>query len=258
MSTRRCIKSLAVAAALLALPAGDSLHAAEIRVLFPAGLKAATDVLVPQFEKSTGHTTSMSYANIGTITNLVRKREAADIAVVSPQQWESLRNADLFGADLRVRIAHVAVGVAVKKGASRPAVGSSDELRRTLLSVNSVGISNPEGGGTTGNVALIAFERLGITAEMTAKTRAVKDTATLLQNVAKGEIDIGISPTTFIVQSSDVDLAGVLPSDLQIYTEFVAGITTYAQQPDPARALIKFLRSPAAEPVFRSMGANPG
>src|SRR5262245_5413605 len=144
MSTRRGIKSLAVAAALFALPAEDSVHAAEIRVLFPAGLKAATDVLVPQFEKSTGHTTSMSYANIGTITNLVRKREAADIAVVSPQQWESLRNADLFGADLRVRIAHVAVGVAVKKGASRPAVGSNDELRRTLLSVNSVGISNPE------------------------------------------------------------------------------------------------------------------
>src|SRR5262245_66203433 len=120
MRTRPGIRSLALTAALLALPAGDSVHAAEIRVLFPAGLKAATDVLVPQFEKSTGHTTGMSYANIGTITNLVRKREAADIAVVSPQQWESLRNAGLFGADLRVRIAHVAVGVAVKKGAAGP------------------------------------------------------------------------------------------------------------------------------------------
>ena len=159
---------------------------------------------------------------------------------------------------MRVRIAHVAVGVAVKKGAKRPAVESNDELRKTLLSVNSVGISNPEGGGTTGNAALIVFERLGIAAEMKARTRMVKDTATLLQDVAKGEIDIGISPATFIVQSSDVDLAGVLPGDLQIYTEFVAGITTYAQQPEPARALIKFLRSPAAEPVFKAMGANPG
>jgi molybdate transport system substrate-binding protein len=79
-----------------------------------------------------------------------------------------------------------------------------------------------------------------------------------VREVAKGEIEIGISPATFIVQSSIVDLAGVLPGDLQIYTEFVAGITTYAQQPDAARALVRFLRSPEAEPVFRKMGANPG
>ena len=50
----------------------------------------------------------------------------------------------------------------------------------------------------------------------------------------------------------------MLPGDLQIYTEFVAGITTYAQQREAARALVKFLRSPAAEPVFKELGANPG
>src|SRR5262249_27337880 len=152
--------------------------------------------------------------------------------------WESLNKEDLFTPDVRVRIAHVAVGVAVKKGATRPAVETNDDLRKTLLSANSVGISNPGGGGTTGNVALITFERLGIVAEMKTRMRVVKDTATLLQDVASGEIDIGISPATFIAQSSIVDLAGVLPGDLQIYTEFVAGITTYARQPDAARALV--------------------
>jgi molybdate transport system substrate-binding protein len=258
MRTRRDALSGLASAVLLAFVGGNPAAAADIRVLFPAGLKAVTDVLVPQFEKSTGHKVSLSYANIGTLTERVRKREPADMAVVSPRQWESLRKEDLFAPDVRVRIAHVAVGVAVKKGAKRPAVGSNDELRKTLLSVNSVGISNPEGGGTTGNVALIAFERLGVTAEMKARTRIVKDTATLLQQVASGEIDIGISPATFIAQSSNVDLAGVLPGELQIYTEFVAGITTYAQQGDAARALVKFLRSPAAEPTFKAMGANPG
>lgn len=258
MSTRGTMKTLALVAALLGLAAGDSLRAEEVRVLFPAGLKAVTDVVVPQFEKSSGHTVRMSYANIGTLTERVRKREAADMAVVSPRQWDSLRKEELFVPDVRVRIAHVAVGVAVKKGASRPTVGTNDDLRKTLLSVKSVGISNPEGGGTTGNVALIVFERLGITAEMKAKTRIVKDTATLVQQVANGEIEIGISPATFIAQSTIVDLAGVLPGDLQVYTEFWAGITTYARQPEPARALVKFLRSPEVEPVFKAMGANPG
>lgn len=256
MRTKRVITQLALTAALLC--AGDRLHAAEIRVLFPAGLKAVTDVLVPQFEKSTGHKVNLSYANIGTLTERVRKREPADMAVVSPQQWESLRKAELFSPDLRVRIAHVAVAIAVKKGAKRPAVGSNDDVRKTLLSVNSVGISSPTGGGTTGNAALIVFDRLGIADEMKARTKVIKDTATLLRSVAKGEIEIAISPATFVAQSSDVDLAGVLPGDLQIYTEFVAGITTYAQQPEPARALIKFLRSPGAEPIFKKMGANPG
>ncbi|MBX9777914.1 MAG: substrate-binding domain-containing protein [Xanthobacteraceae bacterium] len=258
MGTRRVITTLALTAGLLVLSDAPSLRAAEIRVLFPAGLKAVTDVLVPQFEQSTGHKVSLSYANIGTLTDRVRNKEAADMAVVSPRQWESLHKAYLFSADVRVRIAHVAVGAAVKKGANRPPLGSNDEVRKTLLSASSVGISNPEGGGTTGNAALVVFERLGITDEMKARTRVAMDTATLLRDVAKGEIEIGISPATFIVQSSAVDLAGVLPGNLQIYTEFVAGITTYAQQPDAARALVKFLRSPAAEPVFKAMGANPG
>src|SRR5688572_14598872 len=117
MSTRRATTTLALTAALFVLADAPPLHAAEIRVLFPAGLKAATDVLVPQFEKSTGHKVTMSYANIGTLTERVRKRETADMAVVSPRQWESLKKANLFSPDVRVRVAHVAVGVAVKKGA---------------------------------------------------------------------------------------------------------------------------------------------
>jgi molybdate transport system substrate-binding protein len=258
MSTRGAITTLALTAVLFVLADAPPLRAAEIRVLFPAGLKAVTDVLVPQFEKSTGHKVSLRYANIGTLTERVRKKEPADMAVVSPQQWEALRKENLFSPDVRVRVAHVAVGIAVRKGAKRPPVASNDDVRKTFLSFNAVGISSPTGGGTTGNAALIVFERLGITNEMKARTRIVKDTASLLQSVAKGEIDIAISPATFIVQSSDVDLAGVLPGDLQIYTEFVAGITTYAQQGDAARALVKFLRSPAAEPTFKAMGANPG
>src|SRR5262249_11464167 len=93
MQTRRgALKGLPLAAVLLAF-AGSPAWAADIRVLFPAGLKAVTDVLVPQFEESTGHKVSLSYANIGTLTERVRKREAADMAVVSPQQWQSLRKA---------------------------------------------------------------------------------------------------------------------------------------------------------------------
>jgi molybdate transport system substrate-binding protein len=250
------IVRIAIAVALLA--STNAAQAAEIRVLFPAGLKAVTNIVVPQFEKSTDHRVVLSYANIGTITDRVRKREPADMAVVSPQQWESLRKEGLFSPDVRVRIAHVAVGLAVKKGASKLAVGSNDELKAVLLSANSVGISNPAGGGTTGEVALHAFDRLRIAADMREKTKLVKDTAELLRRVARGEIDIGISPVSFIVQSPDVDLAGVLPGELQIYTEFVAGIPTYAQQPAAAQALIGFLRSSAAEPVFKAMGAIPG
>src|SRR4051812_15098133 len=76
MQTRRdALKGLMSAAVLIA--AGSPARAADIRVLFPAGLKAVTDVLIPQFEKSTGHKVGLSYANIGTITDRVRKREAA-------------------------------------------------------------------------------------------------------------------------------------------------------------------------------------
>ncbi len=54
-----------------------------------------------------------------------------------------------------------------------------------------------------------------------------------------------------------VELIGPLPDGLQTVTIYAAGILAKAEQPDAARTLVAFLRTPAAAAVFRARGLEP-
>jgi len=48
-----------------------------------------------------------------------------------------------------------------------------------------------------------------------------------------------------------------LPPDVQQITTFSAGLHARAQEPEAAKALVKFLTAPAAEPIIRKKGMEP-
>jgi ABC-type molybdate transport system substrate-binding protein len=45
---------------------------------------------------------------------------------------------------------------------------------------------------------------------------------------------------------------------LQLYIRFAAGVGTNAKEAEAAKALIKFLTAPAAVPVIKAKGMEPG
>src|SRR3954454_24387559 len=71
------ITRLVLLAALLTI-AVESAAAAEIRFLCAAALQPAMDELIPAFQKSSGHTISIRFANISVNTASVRSGEPAD------------------------------------------------------------------------------------------------------------------------------------------------------------------------------------
>ena len=54
-----------------------------------------------------------------------------------------------------------------------------------------------------------------------------------------------------------VDFVGPVPSALQAYTQFTAGVGSGAKEPQAAAAFIKFVTAPAAGAVFRAKGMDP-
>jgi molybdate transport system substrate-binding protein len=54
-----------------------------------------------------------------------------------------------------------------------------------------------------------------------------------------------------------VELVGPLPRDLQVITVFAVGIPASAREPNAARALITFLRSPEAASIIKAKGLDP-
>jgi molybdate transport system substrate-binding protein len=246
-------KVLIASAALLAM--ASNAHAAEIKALITTAMDAAIVVLIPQFEKASGHKVSYSYDPSGGLARRLRGGEYADmILVASPELDKLIADGKVIGP--RVDISRTGIGIAVKKGAPRPDVSTPEALKRALLAAKSVGHTAPAGGGITALHILRVFEKLGIAKEVATKTKLAAGgpngrVSTLIVN---GEAEIAFQQVSELMTNPEVDVIGMLPDELQQITINSAGITAVAKKPDAARALIRYLTSPEAMAVYKKTG----
>jgi hypothetical protein len=72
MNRRRILSvsaTIALGLALFGITAGSTARAAEIKLLCVVALHPAIDVLIPDFEKSSGHKVTIAYGNAGAIAD---------------------------------------------------------------------------------------------------------------------------------------------------------------------------------------------
>jgi molybdate transport system substrate-binding protein len=75
---------------------------------------------------------------------------------------------------------------------------------------------------------------------------------------SQGHVLCFLATVSEIVFVPGAELLGPLPSELQDMNVISAGIVTGASEPDAARMLLKYLTSPAAGPVIKAAGMEPG
>jgi molybdate transport system substrate-binding protein len=233
-------------------------NAAELKFLCGFALASAMKELVPEFQKTTGHTVTASYANVGVITNRVRQGEIADLAIVSAEQSLDLEKEGKIVEIAPVPVAKVGVGVAVKKGAAKPDISTVDAFKHTLLIARSIAMADPARGSPVSAYLIGLFDRLGIGAELKRKIILTLSNVETFEALASSNADIGTSQVSEIVASPNADLVGPLPSDIQSFTRLTAVIPKAAAAPDAAKAFIEFLTSSHAGSVFKSKGMEPG
>jgi len=233
--------------------------AEDISFLCAAALRPAMQELIPEFQKTSSHNIKVEYANIGVITERVRRGDEADLAIVSPQQWESLQKTGRISAGPRFVIAQVGIGALVRKGASRPNIRSVDDFKRAMLDAQSIVIGNADQGSPEGIYLIALFDRLGISDKIKSKLQlSPAIPGRVAETVIKGDAEIGFIQMSEIITSPDMDLVGPLPAEIQHVTIFTAAIPLSAKQGPAAKDLVNFLRSPRAVSVFTSNGLGPG
>ena len=238
---------------LLVAAAPSPVYAAEIKMLGPVSLRAVLPTLLPQFEKPSGHQVSVGYATLGAITKRLIEGEAADVAMVSPEQNEELQKQGKLLASSRAEIARVGFTVFVKKGTPKPDVGSVDALKRTLLMAKSIALGDPAAGGGAGVYTAGLMQRLGLAEEIRVRTKLVQSGTEVAEAVAKGETEIGIGVASDAAIIPGLD-AFPLPTGAQSYSVYVAGVSSGSNQIDAAKALIAFLTSPAVKQALTANG----
>lgn len=98
----------------------------------------------------------------------------------------------------------------------------------------------------------MCFERLGIAEQIKGKLISVKAAG---QAVANGEAEIGFTQISEILPYTGAEVGGMLPPDIQLFTNFVIGVRD--EDSEPSKALVKFLTTSTAAAVIELNGLEP-
>src|SRR3954465_11055139 len=162
--------SLAAIAPILgfAFLLSPNLHAAELNVLAGGAMTAPMKELGALFERSSGHKLAFRFGTTPELIKLATSGGAFDLGVVPVEVFKDTGARAKFAAGPTTDIARVGLGVAVRSGAPKPDIATSEALKQTLLKAQSVATIPASAAGAQ---VLKAFERLGINEEMKAKMK---------------------------------------------------------------------------------------
>jgi molybdate transport system substrate-binding protein len=248
-----CIAFVALLALATAAPA------AELKVLGAVGVQEIMESLGPKFEQASGNRVVMTFATLGPALKRIEDGETADVVVLPAQGIDRLVKEGKAAAEQVSTIARSMVGVAVRKGTPKPDISSPEAFRQAMLAAKSILISDPARGGVATPHILKVFERLGIAEEMKRKTVYTKITgaAGIAQEVAKGEVDIGLNQLQEFAPVDAMEIVGPFPGDLGLTTLFSAVVMGDSRSADTAKALISSLRTPEAATVIKAHALAP-
>jgi molybdate transport system substrate-binding protein len=255
------VHSLAVAACLgllvLSVQTGTA-KAAEIKLLCAIALQQLMENLGPKFEGATGHKLTMTIAPLGQALKRVQDGETYDAVILPQRGIESLIKDGKVAAGPTTVIAITRIGVAVRKGAPKPDISSSDAFKRAMLAAKSITHGNPAYGGLSGIYVTKVLERLGVAEQMKPKTVLLDKAGLAGVLVANGEAEIVVQPIQELVVVPGIDIVGPLPDELQDIVAYPAAAMTGTKETAAIGALIAFLRTPDAMALIKVMGMEPG
>jgi molybdate transport system substrate-binding protein len=100
------------------------------------------------------------------------------------------------------------------------------------------------------------FPKLGIVERIRGKMRKI-EADPVGGVVASGEVEIGFQQMSELRPVKGIDIVGELPPGAQRVTVFAAGIPAVSKQAEAAKALIRWLASPAAYAIIEKTGLEP-
>jgi len=185
---------------LAAISAGQT---AEISVLSGNGARAAVIALCAQFEKATGNKVDLRFGVNVDVKKKIEAGERFDVVVGNPPIVDALIKDGLVVGP-RADFGRSGLGVAVRAGAPKPDIGTTESFKRALLAAKAVAYP---GKGASGIYFVSLLDRMGIKTEMQGKLKPMEAEDTV-EVVARGEADMVVVVATRISDVPGVDRVG--------------------------------------------------
>jgi molybdate transport system substrate-binding protein len=210
--------------------------AAEISLLSSTAMREALEELVPAFERASGHKVTITFKSGVDVSAALRDGAVADIAASTNTALDELVREGRIVAGSRVDFIRARVGVAVRAGAPKPDISTSDGFRKALLAAKSIGYSK----GPSGIHLEGVMKKLGVFDEIKPKLIQPALGVRVGTLVARGEAEIGVQQINELLPIPGIDFVAPLPDELQTVLIYSLAVPATAKERDAAAALMKY------------------
>jgi molybdate transport system substrate-binding protein len=225
--------------------------ATEIHVLSAGAVEPGLVVAADTFRKETGNAVTINYATTPEIRRRLGTGEVPDVVIAPPAALDEVAKSGKLDGEARVEVGHVGIGVAVRDGAPKPDISTTEAFKRAVLAADTLVYNKASSGLFVEGL----LQRLGLAEQTQAKTTRYAGSE-MFEHVIKGRgNELAFSPITEILlyRGKGLQLVGPLPTEIQNFT-------TYAAEPaarsEVALAFVRFLRTPAAKAIFVAAGVE--
>lgn len=237
-----------------ALPAA----AAEIRVFSTGAPSVAAKAIAARLVVEKGSAFAFTVGQPAALQQKLIAGEKADVVIAPAPLIAALGKDGKLRPGSSVDLARVGIGVVVREGAPQPDISTPAAIRKLLLEAHSIAYPDPAtGGGFTGKAISRMIAQMGIADEVKPKLSLGAAINGGVKLVANGGAEVGLFNISEILPIRGVTLVGPLPSELQNYITFAAGVAADTGIPKAAGAFIALMASATSRAAWTSSGMEP-
>jgi molybdate transport system substrate-binding protein len=198
----------------------SSAAAEELKVYAAAGVKAPLLRMVADYEAATGHKITCIFDTAGATEQKFRTDPQATLLITTQTLIAEGEKNGRLKDGITYRLGDTVAGFAAPPGAPKPDVSTPEKLKAALLSARRIAFSDPARGATAGTHFMKVIETLGVKEEVLKKATLAQDGVETMRLVLEGQVDLGVTQTSEIVQANRAALVGPFPKEFDLATTY--------------------------------------
>ena len=205
------------------------------------------------YQRKTGKSVAIEAVGGVDAAKRIRAGEKFDIVVLADDAMKKLEADGFLKPGSRAGFAESSIAVGVRAGTKRPDLANEASTKAAVLAAATVGYST----GPSGTHVLKLLEKWGIDPGDTKKVVQAPPGVPVGKLIARGEVELGFQQMSEFLDVQGIEVAGMLPAEIQSVTLFVCGVGTQAGNEADARDLIGYLTSPDTNATKWKHGMEP-
>ena len=234
---------------------GPAAAAEEMRLYAAAALKGPMSDMAKDFEKASGHKVALVFDTAGAAEQKFLADSSATFLLTTQTRIRDAEKNGTLKAGSTVVVGDTVAGFAAPVGKPKADISTSEKLKAALLAAPRIAFSDPARGATVGTHFMKVIEALGIKDEVLKKSILARDGIETMRLVLAGEVDLGITQNSEVVQANPATLVGPFPPEFDLSTRYALWLRADASA--SAKAFAAQITSPAERAKLTAHGMRP-